>query len=90
MGSVLSQLQIPEIVLSALSGEAVVPEATNAPDLEEKLRNCSFLGSFLLPVEPKGVPSCPGQGTPLAASECRERGMEPRGFQPWRINPGGS
>lgn len=62
MGSVLSQLQIAEIGLSALSGEAVVPEATNAPDLEEKLINCKLFRFFSSASGTKGGPHLPRAG----------------------------
>lgn len=85
MGAALSRLQLPEIFLLAPCGEATVLEATNVPDLEEKLRNCKFFSFFYFCCWGQGrSPRCFGAGD-ASVSKGRQR-TEPRSFQHWRIS----
>lgn len=87
MGAALSWLQLPEIFLLAPCGEAMVLEATNVPDLEEKLRNSKFFRLFYFCCWGQGrSPRCFGAGDTSPASKGRQRRTEPRSFQHWRIS----
>lgn len=71
-GSVLSWLQVTEITLSVPCGQDMVLEATNGPDLEEKLRNCKFFSVFFFCRRgKKGYPSYSGAGDTFPASKCK-------------------